>query len=96
MFVGVIILIVIFVLFCIGSTRNKSKIMAQNAERLTKIAALPEHVKERMWNEEQFNKLSRDERRTILRQKALELYGDEALKWSHEDVRALTYNKLFQ
>jgi hypothetical protein len=83
----IIIGIVVFVLMCLGGTRKHTKATAQNTAEIVRCAKLPSHLKELEYT----NNLPRGERREIMRQKMLEIHGEDASKWSHEDVRA-AYN----
>jgi hypothetical protein len=70
--------VVVLVLFCLFGTRNNSFRIAKNTKDLQKIAALPEHVKEKMWEEQQFKKLPGKVRLEILRQRAIERDRNQA------------------
>ena len=80
-------IIVVFVLVCIGGTGKHTKETAKNTAELVRWAKLPERLKEC----EYVNQLPRSQRRQIMRSKAIEVYGEDALTWSHDTVRA-AYN----
>jgi acyl-coenzyme A synthetase/AMP-(fatty) acid ligase len=83
----IIVGIIVFALVCLSRTRKHTKATAQNTAEIVRWAKLPSHLKELEYT----NNLPRTERRAIMRQKMLEIHGEDASKWSHEDVRS-AYN----
>ena len=81
------LIIVIFVLVCLGGTRKWTKKTAANTAEMVRWAKLPDRLKEN----EYINNLPRAQRREVMRRQMIELHGDVAQDWSHSTVRA-AYN----
>jgi hypothetical protein len=83
----IVLIIVVFVLVCLGGTRKWTKKTAENTAEIVRWAKLPDHLRAI----EEVNNLPRHQRREIMRQAMIEIHGEAARNWDHSRVRT-AYN----